>query len=248
MLAFGKTDIGRVRACNQDFIFYSPDRLGDLDSLFLLADGMGGHRAGDYASRFVVEHLVSYLKDCRSKTIVEELQSGIRSVNRQLYQKSTEEEELSGMGSTLVAGVISNNILSVANVGDSRLYLSRSDELIQVTRDHSLVEELVSKGEIKRDSQSYKNHKNIITRAMGVEPAVQAEFFEVPLFKGDILLLCSDGLSNMVSDKDIEECIKSDISLERKAEDLIDMANSNGGLDNIAVILIDPQIDEVTPC
>src|SRR5699024_63578 len=146
--------------------------------------------------------------------------------------------------STLVAVTMADQAMYIANVGDSRLYLLR-DDLCQVTRDHSLVEEMVAQGKMERDSEFYRLQKNIITRAMGISPQVRIDFFEVPLMEGDCVLLCSDGLTNMVDDAGISRILKTTDTLEEKTEALIHAANENGGKDNIAVVLVEPQISEV---
>lgn len=241
MKACALTDTGRVRTANQDYVYASVEPVGSLPNLFVVADGMGGHQAGDYASRYIVENLVSYLQYTENSQIVPLLREGILNVNTMLYQESKEKPELSGMGTTLVAAVADENTLYVANVGDSRLYLVR-DRIRQVTRDHSYVEELVSLGRLERGSKDYKDKKNIITRAVGTEDKLLVDFFEVGLEPGDFILMCSDGLSNMLEDVEMEEIVGSDLELEEKAEKLITVANDNGGKDNIAVVLVDPQI------
>lgn len=241
MKACALTDTGRVRTANQDYVYASVEPVGSLPNLFVVADGMGGHQAGDYASRYIVENLVSYLQYTENSQIVPLLREGILKVNTMLYQESKEKPELSGMGTTLVAAVADENTLYVANVGDSRLYLVR-DRIRQVTRDHSYVEELVSLGRLERGSKDYKDKKNIITRAVGTEDKLLVDFFEVGLEPGDFILMCSDGLSNMLEDVEMEEIVGSDLELEEKAEKLITVANDNGGKDNIAVVLVDPQI------
>ncbi len=241
MKACALTDTGRVRTANQDYVYASVEPVGSLPNLFVVADGMGGHQAGDYASRYIVENLVSYLQYTENSQIVPLLREGILKVNTMLYQESKEKPELSGMGTTLVAAVADENTLYVANVGDSRLYLVR-DRIRQVTRDHSYVEELVSLGRLERRSKDYKDKKNIITRAVGTEDKLLVDFFEVGLEPGDFILMCSDGLSNMLEDVEMEEIVGSDLELEEKAEKLITVANDNGGKDNIAVVLVDPQI------
>ena len=241
MEAYALTDTGRVRTMNQDYIYSSPEKVGSLPNLFLVADGMGGHRAGDYASRFAVENLVIYINRAGDGSPVMQLKKGIETVNGMLYEESLKREELKGMGCTLVAGVVEDNLLYVANVGDSRLYLVR-DRIRQVTKDHSYVEELVSLGRLERGSKDYKDKKNIITRAVGTEDKLLVDFFEVGLEPGDFILMCSDGLSNMLEDVEMEEIVGSDLELEEKAEKLITVANDNGGKDNIAVVLVDPQI------
>ena len=245
MEAYALTDTGRVRTMNQDYIYSSPEKVGSLPNLFLVADGMGGHRAGDYASRFAVENLVIYINRAGDGSPVMQLKRGIEAVNGMLYEESLKREELKGMGCTLVAGVVEDNILYVANVGDSRLYLIHGDSIRQITRDHSYVEEMVSLGQMNRGSAAYREQKNIITRAVGIADHVDVDFFEVSLKAGDYILLCSDGLSNMVDNSAIFRLVLLPGPLESKARALIALANQNGGKDNIAVVLIDPQISEV---
>ena len=240
MRAYALTDVGRVRAMNQDYIYSSPERVGTLPNLFLVADGMGGHRAGDYASRYTVENLVVYLHGQTQGSPVMQLKTGIREVNERLYEESRRREELKGMGCTLVAAVAEADTLYVANVGDSRLYLIHGNLIHQVTRDHSYVEEMVAKGQMERGSEAYNSQKNIITRAMGIGRTVQTDFFEVNLEEGDYILMCSDGLSNMVDKQEICRIVSGEGSLKEKASALIAAANQEGGRDNIAVVLVEP--------
>ena len=212
MEAYALTDTGRVRSMNQDYIYSSPEMVGSLPNLFMVADGMGGHKAGDFASRFAVENLVK------------------------------------GMGCTLVAAVVESRSLYVANVGDSRLYLIHGDSIRQVTRDHSYVEEMVAMGQMARNTDGYNSHKHIITRAMGAGMKVEPDFFEVELEKGDYILLCSDGLSNMLDNETIRQVITGKGTLKEKASRLIREANCQGGIDNIAVVLIDPLGKEADLC
>lgn len=202
MKACALTDTGRVRTANQDYVYASVEPVGSLPNLFVVADGMGGHQAGDYASRYIVENLVSYLQYTENSQIVPLLREAILKVNTMLYHEAKEKPEFSGMGTTLVAAVADENTLYVANVGDSRLYLVR-DRIRQVTRDHSYVEELVSLGRLERGSKDYKDKKNIITRAVGTEDKLLVDFFEVGLEPGDYILMCSDGLSNMLEDAEM---------------------------------------------
>ena len=240
MEAYALTDIGQVRSMNQDYIYSSPDRVGSLPNLFLVADGMGGHQAGDYASRFAVENLVIYLNREGKGSPVMQLKTGIGIVNGLLYEESLLREELKGMGCTLVAGVVEDNLLYVANVGDSRLYLIHNNTIRQITKDHSYVEEMVAMGQMRRGSADYNSRKNIITRAMGIGRDVEPDFFEVDLEEGDHILLCSDGLSNMVDDESMCRIITGEGSLKEKASRLIQEANRQGGIDNIAVVLVNP--------
>lgn len=247
MQACGMTDVGRVRSRNQDYIFCSPTCVGSLENLFVLADGMGGHRAGDYASRFAVEGLAAFARQ-QGGLAAQVMQDGIRRVNEELYEASLRNSDLSGMGTTLVAAVAEGGTLCVANVGDSRLYLCRNSQMLQVTRDHSYVEEMVAMGKMKRGDRDYQLKKNIITRAVGTNRRVEADFFEEELMPGDLILLCSDGLSNMLAEEEMAAVLGEASSVQRRAQRLVDQANGKGGYDNIAVIVIDPQIDEVASC
>lgn len=244
MISYARTDIGRSRKMNQDSVFASSTPVGMLPNLFIVADGMGGHKAGDYASRFVVDRIVKMANESHSMDIVKFLRNAIEDTNSHLYDESLMNPDFEGMGTTLVLAVIENETMYVANVGDSRLYLLR-DNLEQITRDHSLVEEMVLMGKLERDSESYRSQKNIITRAMGILPCVDVDFFEVPLQECDCVLMCSDGLTNMIEDTGISKILKTTDTLEEQTDALIAEANENGGKDNITVILIEPQISEV---
>ena len=247
MQAYALTDVGRVRTMNQDYIFSSSEGIGSFENLFIVADGMGGHKAGDYASRFMVEQLVEYMKQQENMGIIPAMESGIQKINRELYEKSIEDERLSGMGTTLVAATVDHDTMYVANIGDSRLYVI-GEQIRQVTKDHSYVEEMVSLGQMERGSEDYQAKKNIITRAVGTKNTLNIDFFEVTLNPGDTILLCSDGLSNMVEDEEICRIVTSGGSLRQRTEELVSEANQRGGKDNIAVILIDPQLSEVRSC
>ena len=241
MESYALTDIGRARSMNQDFVFATSEKIGPLENLFLVADGMGGHRAGDYASRFLIQHLVACVRTSDGKAPVSVLEKAIRQVNRELYREAVEKEELMGMGTTLVAATTEGKTLYVSNIGDSRLYLIRRKKAYQVTRDHSYVEEMVAAGRMIRGSQEYLSQKNIITRAAGMTERVEADFFEVDLEDGDKILLCSDGLTNMVDNEKIAEIASAGESLRQRVQRLVDQANENGGRDNITVILADYQ-------
>ena len=246
MEACALTDIGMNRSMNPDYVYASTMPVGSLDNLFIVADGMGGHKAGDFASRFVVEKLTEYFaQPFPDKDVHSIIREGIRKVNRELYETANQNEDLRGTGSTLVLATIRGNVLYVANVGDSRLYLLR-DELEQITRDHSYVEELVALGKMKRGSRDYLENKNIITRAIGADEDVDADLFALKLKSRDVILMCSDGLSNMVDEFEMEYIIRAEESISEKAQGLVDAANRSGGKDNISVILVEPQISEVS--
>ncbi|MDR0948220.1 MAG: Stp1/IreP family PP2C-type Ser/Thr phosphatase [Lachnospiraceae bacterium] len=240
MKSYSLTDIGRKRKYNQDYVYAQGEPIGRLPNLFLVADGMGGHNAGDYASKCAVDTIIDYVTYAQAQEPERILQEAFIAANRIIRQKAQEQEELSGMGTTLVAAVWQKNLLTVANVGDSRLYLCGT-QLQQITRDHSLVEEMVRVGGM--DKGVARNHpdKNIITRAIGAADEVEIDFFQVPIQEGDIALLCSDGLTNMLEDHEIHQILLGGMQagkeLSELAGDLIAAANENGGKDNIAVVL-----------
>lgn len=240
MKFYGITDVGRKRELNEDYIYTSGQPIGALPNLFIVADGMGGHKAGDYASKHTVDKFVeavSALGD--SCGIQEAISQGIAAANTYIYERSLEDSRLQGMGTTLVVASCDEKEAIVANIGDSRLYLV-NDSITQITKDHSLVEEMVSLGGIDREAARNHPDKNIITRAVGVKASVDADFFEVPLSREDKLLLCSDGLTNMLRDEEICQIIQENEELEQAARALIHAANENGGRDNIAVVLVEP--------
>jgi len=243
---FAKTDKGRKRRMNQDYVFATSKPVGALPNLFLLADGMGGHKAGDFASRFAVEEFRKYISEApKDIPSVQLIQNAISSVNERMYKLSMEDENYSGMGTTLVSAFIDDNVITVSNIGDSRAYIIRGNTIKQITRDHSYVEEMVRRGFMRRGSQDYLNSRNIITRAVGIEPRVAADFFEVELSDGDYFLMCSDGLSNMADNESIRNIVRERNSVENKVQALIDIANINGGKDNIGIVLVDPYGEEV---
>ncbi len=237
--AFAITDIGRKRKLNQDFVFASEQAVGKLPNLFIVADGMGGHNAGDYASKYTVETIVEEIGRSEEELSVKSIRQAIEIANDKIRQKANEDISLHGMGTTVVAASCIDNVLEVANVGDSRLYII-GEEIRQVTRDHSLVEEMVRMGGLEREAARNHPEKNIITRAIGADRTVEVDFFTVDLNKGDIILMCSDGLTNMLEDKEIFEIIHGQKDIRLAAEALVKAANDNGGKDNIAVIMIEP--------
>ncbi len=240
--AFSITDIGKRRQLNQDFVFTSVLPLGNLPNLFVVADGMGGHKAGDYASKCTVETIVEEVAKSKKTEPVQILDDAIQCANRLIRKKSLEDESMDGMGTTVVASTYVDGTLYVANVGDSRLYvIDDTVTITQITRDHSLVEEMVRMGGIDREAARNHPDKNIITRAVGASGSVNVDFFEVPMKDTDTVLMCSDGLTNMIEDPDILRLLNSETELKAKAELLIKTANDNGGKDNIAVLLMQPR-------
>ena len=248
MKPFSMTHIGRRREMNQDYMYTSENAVGKLPNLFLVADGMGGHKAGEYASRFTVEKIVETIETSRQTEPVAAMKEAVEAANRGLLEEAGRDAAKAGMGTTVVAATVIGDHLHVANVGDSRLYLINHEAIRQITRDHSLVEEMVRLGEM--DKADAKDHpdKNIITRAVGVVPELSVDFFEVELKPGDTVLMCSDGLTNMIEDEEIKKIVLGQRDIVEKAEKLIDTANENGGKDNITVVLIEPFSDEVKEC
>lgn len=236
--SFSVTDIGRKRKLNQDFVYVSEEPVGNLPNVFIVADGMGGHNAGDYASKCTVGPMVREIRGCFEKNPIRILGKAIRVANDQIRRRAREDKNLHGMGTTVVAATCLGHYLQVANVGDSRLYIM-NDKIRQITRDHSLVEEMIRIGGIDRAAARNHPDKNIITRAIGALDTVEIDFFYEELRPGDLVLMCTDGLTNMLEDNEIEGILKERIPIGEKAGKLVEAANNNGGKDNIAVILID---------
>lgn len=244
MRSYCVTDVGLKRNMNQDFVYASDQPVGSLSNLYIVADGMGGHNAGDLASRTTVETVVDYIEGAKEKRPIPLLDAAIQAANQKVIEISLTDKSLEGLGTTVVAATVQDGCLYVANVGDSRLYLL-DHQIEQITRDHSLVEEMVRAGEIKREEARHHEKKNVITRAVGVEKKLRIDFFDVALNPGDRFLLCSDGLTNMVEDEDMLRLVSRETSLEAAALKLVAAANRNGGKDNISVVLAEPAVDGV---
>ena len=238
--AYSVTDIGRKRQLNQDYVFSSAKPMGNMPNLFIVADGMGGHNAGDYASKCTVETVVGEIRNSFEKNPTIIVKKAIETANSKIRELAAADENLLGMGTTLVVATVIGKYLQVANVGDSRLYLLGKHGIRQITRDHSLVEEMIRLGGLSREDARKHPDKNIITRAIGAKDEVEPEFFTEELEPGDIILMCSHGLSNMLEDKEIEKIVQNEelAEMKEKAEALINAANNNGGKDNIAVVLV----------
>ena len=237
MKAYAKTDIGSKRTMNQDSVYCNENSVGSFQNLFIVADGMGGHKAGDYASRLCVEKMVDSIKKSKSVTPVTILEEAVTGANTDVLAEAKTNVEYEGMGTTMVACTLQENTLYIANIGDSRLYII-NDDIKQITKDHSWVEEMVKKGEITESQARMHPQKNIITRALGIDETVHADYFEVDVRPDDKILMCSDGLTNMVEDDDIEYIVRHSSSIEKAVENLVAKANENGGKDNITVILV----------
>ena len=238
MNSYGITDIGIARKYNQDYSLECDEQIGYLPNLYVVCDGLGGHNAGDFASSATAETFFDIAEDAESDQPLAVFKEAVTRVNSLLYKKG-QEEQYKGMATTLVACSIDDDedMLYVCNVGDSRCYII-GKEVIQVTSDHSYVGELVRKGQITKDEARFHKKNNVITRAIGAERTVDADYFQAEIEEDEIIMLCTDGLYNMISEQKIAEVVRSNGSLKAKAHKLVDLANEAGGLDNIAVVLI----------
>lgn len=241
MQAWGLTEPGMVRSQNQDH--YQIVKLSRDQLLVIVCDGMGGARSGNIASQMAVEVFVGEVKrttrsNMRSERIDDMLEQALELANKAVYEQSQISEEYRGMGTTLVAAFFQKDQLTVANVGDSRAYLFNKDGVKSITTDHSLVELMVQRGELTREAA--KNHpgKNLITRAVGTESKVTCDLFHLKLNRGDSVLLCSDGLSNMLSDQEILFEVIHGVNKNDCCQRLMNIANYRGSPDNVTIALI----------
>jgi serine/threonine protein phosphatase PrpC len=244
--AVAATDTGRVREHNEDAVALDPD-IG----LFVLADGMGGYNAGEVASGIAVKTIMNLVREAFATQDLTGrdqetglsrpgiiLRDAIARANKIIHQTSKTQEKCEGMGTTVVAGLFHDDRIIVAHVGDSRMYRLRGDRFEQITLDHSLLQELVDRGFYTPEEAQRVTNKNYVTRALGVEPTVEVEIKEHPVHRGDCLVLCSDGLTDMVEDEDIHLTISTfGANLDTVAKQLLQLANDNGGRDNISVML-----------
>lgn len=245
MKVFSLTDVGRKREINQDSVFASDKPIGNIPNLFVVADGMGGHKAGDFASQYAVEVLEERIRESGEMGPEAIITDAVKEVNRSIIEAAASDVSLNGMGTTLVVATIIEHTLYFANVGDSRLYLIR-DEIKQLSRDHSLVQEMVRLGGINPEEAKYHPDKNVITRAIGAKEDVEVDFFQHRLQKGDTVLMCSDGLTDMLDDDEIFRIVKSGRDIVETAKELVEKANENGGKDNIGIVLVQPFAGEVS--
>lgn len=243
MKYYAMTDVGRRREVNQDYVYATDQPVGPFPNLLVVADGMGGHKAGDFASKYTVEVVRQELAASRKGKPETILKKVIQVANEKLIEAASRDVKLEGMGTTLVVATVIGNTLHFANIGDSRLYLI-SDNIRQLSKDHSLVEEMVRLGGIKAEDARNHPDKNIITRAMGVKSEAEADFYEFRIKRGDIILMCTDGLSNMVEDDVMFGLVKGSRDIVEAVQMLIDRANGNGGRDNIGVVLAEPIASE----
>jgi len=241
-----RSDAGMVRSLNEDAVYLNP-----ACGLAILADGMGGYNAGEVASGMATSLLGGELEKLLARQephppdgagrprAYAMLENEIARVNNAVYQAAQSQPQYAGMGTTLVMAAFHDNTITVAHVGDSRLYRLRGEELLQLTRDHSLLQEQIDSGLLTPEQARHSQNKNLVTRAVGVDPLVEPEIHDYPTLPGDIYLLCSDGLNDMVEDEEIGMALQMlAANLELAATQLVQMANDNGGRDNVSVILV----------
>jgi serine/threonine protein phosphatase PrpC len=242
----GMTDVGRVRTNNEDSF-----RILDPLHLYVLSDGMGGEAHGEVASSLAVDTIVNYCSQAKEDsgvTLVAEspdswsektkvLQNAVRAANLSIFESAQRNSEQRGMGATVTAAWVNGGKLSVAHVGDSRAYLLRSGSLQQLTNDHSLVAEQVRRGIISRQQAEESEMQSVLLRALGAHNEVEVDVDETAIYSGDVLLLCSDGLTRMVTEPEIAGTLQAETNPSVAAQKLIDLANENGGLDNVTTIV-----------
>ncbi len=244
------SDIGRKRAINEDSaaVFTLPEGL----TLAVIADGMGGHLGGDFASSTAIKVIGEEFLKLKGTTLegdeewTEWLKETIFHVNLLLYEHAQKNEEFKGMGTTLEAVLIRGQSCLVAHIGDSRVYAINTDGVQQITKDHSYVNVLVDSGEITKEEAAVHPQRNLIMQALGSERTINPDFYTLNLEDETYLLICTDGLSNEVAEPSIQNIVVSDVAMREKVEALVDMANKLGGEDNISVILLKPSDPEVT--
>ena len=237
----GRSDVGIIRSGNEDNYIMVPDR-----GIFVVADGMGGHAAGEVASEMAVRHIARELGTLRGlseEQIAERMRGAIRDANAAIFERTLTELDKRGMGTTVTALVLFGERFLIGQVGDSRAYLMRQGRLVQLTKDHSYVQEQVDAGYLTPEQARSHPYSNVITRCVGANSEVVPDVYVGVVKPGDLFLLASDGLTGMVEDAQLAELLRSDHTPEEKVEDLIADANSHGGLDNITAILV--RIDAV---
>lgn len=251
MSSVGRCEKGMCRDTNEDAIFIFNTTYGCLPNLYIVADGMGGHNAGEIASTFSIQFFCEYIHENRMNVLVDNyefidmIKKGILYANNRIYDKAKCDDKLEGMGTTFIVASISNNTLFVENVGDSRLYLIRDREMIQITVDHTYVMEMLKSGNLTEEELFNHPKKNVITRAVGTQQDVNVDTFEIELHDNDIIMMCSDGLTNMIKEDEIKNIILENNDIQDAITVLLKRADENGGLDNISIILINDYYKEV---
>ncbi len=245
MKGIGKVDIGKKRGRNEDAIFVSNTPVGILPNLYIVADGMGGHKAGGLASNLAIEVFCQYIEEHKYVEVKTRedisilLKLAIRTANTAIYEKAKEKEEYTGMGTTMTVATVVDNIVYIAHVGDTRLYLMNRISIFQATTDHSLVQEMLEQGYISESETKEHPQRHIITRAIGTYAKVKIDTVMYDLKNVECMLLCSDGLTGMLNNEQIHERVfKGKDTPEEIVDTLIGDSNLNGGVDNISVIIV----------
>ncbi|OOO00583.1 MAG: hypothetical protein ATN35_06575 [Epulopiscium sp. Nele67-Bin004] len=244
MIAVGKVDIGNRRAENQDRIFISNEPIGGLPNLYIVADGMGGHQSGEIASEMSINSFCEYIMKYRDvnidtpENVTNLLVRGIKDANHIVFSTAKDNQKYKGMGTTFSVVTIINEVVYISHIGDTRVYAMNERQILQLTTDHSLVQEMYEKGGLTKEETHNHPLGHIITRSLGTEERIKVDSFMCDLKNVDYILLCSDGLTNMLTDDDILEIVYSEAeTISQIVDKLVDMANIRGGNDNIAVIL-----------
>ena len=239
---YGKSDIGKLRELNEDSFEIRGFKDGTLSGVCVLADGMGGHNAGEVASRMAASLICDDLEDSISEQdnslIAKKIAAAIDFANSEIYNMSIKNSAQAGMGTTTIVAFVKEGLVRIANIGDSRAYLISDTVMRKITIDHSIVEELVQSGSITRAEARNHPDKNIITRAVGSEKYVDADFYDYAPVGGEIIILCSDGLTEMLREKEIKAIVNDSDNISKAVDTLIDEANKRGGIDNITVIAL----------
>lgn len=229
------SDVGKVRKLNEDFVdFYN----GKNFNLYVIADGMGGHNAGEVASKIAVETTISYMKSNETSNMEEDLLKAVSVANDKIYELSISNSQFGGMGTTITVCLVKDKDMIVANVGDSSCYVVKYDGITKVTKDHSLVQQLVDEGSITEEEAAIHPNKNIITRALGTNKSVKVDIFKVNLEDVNRVIMCTDGLSNGVNMNEMYDIIMNNNN-EDACKQLIELSKLRGGKDNISVIVFE---------
>lgn len=232
-----KSDKGMVRSLNEDYAgFYE----GNHYNIYVVADGMGGHNAGEVASKIAVESVISYVNN--NASLEHSLEEAVLHANKKIYELSTKEKNYGGMGTTLTACLIRDDSIEIANVGDSCCFGINEEEIVKLTKDHSLVQELIDSGSLTEEEGRNHPKKNIITRALGTAKNVVVDIFKIKNNRFKVFLLCSDGLINEVSKEEVFNIIKNNKDLDCASDKLIVLAKEHGGRDNITVLLFGGEV------
>ena len=247
MKAIGLTDKGHIRVVNEDSYYQSKAPIGLLPNLFIVADGMGGHNGGEVASKLSIQYFLEYVLGFEGEEdIATILKKALIKANERIYEESQRSPELYGMGTTFVACVIDETTVNAINVGDSRLYAYR-EELVQITEDHSVVEELYRAGKISEVERVHHPDRNMITRAIGVASDIEVDLFRCAYDEETRILLCSDGLTKMMTDLEISKVLSDERDVILAGDKLMRVALERGGHDNVTLILIGEE-REVEAC